>query len=231
MCMTRTLPHPEVCNHNWLVHRITTDSLRQQLIRFASGVLVDIGCGIKPYAELTKDLVTKHIGIDHPETRHSAEHIDILASCYDTTLPNESADTVLCTFVLEHLERPQDAIQEMHRILKPGGHLILGAPLFWHLHEEPRDFYRYTKYGLTYLFVTAGFEVLDVQPLAGFIVTFSQEMCYFLEGVGGRALKYPVRLIQRILQSGAYRLHRAGKDRAHGFTWAYLAVVRKTAKQ
>jgi SAM-dependent methyltransferase len=173
--------------------------------------------------------VSKHIGVDHAATKHDASQIDVFASSYDTTLPADSADTVLCTFVLEHLERPQDALREMHRILKPNGHMILGAPLFWHLHEEPRDFYRYTKYGLTHLLITAGFEVVQIEPLAGFVVTFTQELCYFLEGRGGRMLRYPVWLLQFLLQSGAYQLHRLGRDREHRFTWAYIAVAKKTA--
>ncbi len=222
--------HTEATHLNWLVHRITAEKLSLQLRRYASGVLVDVGCGIKPYAALTKGIVTQYIGVDHPGTKHEPGNVDVFASCYDTTLPDASADTVLCTAVLEHLERPQDAIREMRRILKPGGYLILGAPLFWHLHEEPRDFYRYTKYGLAHLFATAGFEVVDIQPLAGFIVTFSQELCYFLEGHGGHMLRYPVRAVQFLLQWGAYQLHRLGRDRAHGFTWAYLAVGKKVAE-
>ena len=228
MIKPATESHPEATHLNWLVHRITTESLTQHLRRYASGVLVDIGCGIKPYAELTKGVVAQHIGVDHPETKHEASNIDIFATCYETTLPDASADTVLCTFVLEHLERPQEAVREMHRILKPDGHLILGAPLFWHLHEEPRDFYRYTKYGLAHLFAAAGFEVVEIQPLSGFIVTFSQELCFFLEGYAGRWLKYPLHAVQFILQRVAYQIHRLGKDSATGYTWAYLAVAKKT---
>jgi len=211
------------------VHRITTDSLRSHIARYATGVLVDIGCGTKPYASLTKSFVTRHIGIDHAGTIHAKDHVDVFATSYDTSLPDEMADTVLCTFVIEHLERPQDAINEMHRIVKVNGHVILGAPLFWHLHEEPRDFYRYTKYGLTHLLLNAGFEVIEITPLAGFIVTFAQESCYFLEGQGGRLFKWPVRLLQYLLQTCAYHMHRFGKDRAHRFTWAYIAVARKRA--
>lgn len=221
--------HPDATHHNWLVHRIAVESLSRELPRFAGGVLVDVGCGAKPYSTLTQGIVTRHIGVDHSETKHGLGNIDVIASCYDTTLPDASADTVLCTFVLEHLERPQDAVREMHRLLKPGGYLILAAPLFWHLHEEPRDFYRYTKYGLTHLFTTAGFDVVEIKALSGFIVTFAQALCYYVDGRGGRLLRYPVRLLQFLLQWSAYRLHRLGKDRAHGFTWAYLVVGKKAA--
>ncbi|MEM3434418.1 MAG: GNAT family N-acetyltransferase, partial [Candidatus Methanomethyliaceae archaeon] len=122
--------HSNMGPHNWLVYKLHDEVLARVLRRYASGILVDIGCGEKPYAVMTEGLVTQHLGVDHVETQHNHSKIDIFASAYDTTLPDSSADTVLCTAVLEHLERPQDALREMHRILKPGGYVILSAPLF-----------------------------------------------------------------------------------------------------
>jgi len=46
--------------------------------------------------------------------------------------------------------------------LRPGGHLILTAPQYWSLHEEPRDFYRYTSIGLQYLTSEAGLEFVEL---------------------------------------------------------------------
>jgi SAM-dependent methyltransferase len=198
-----------------------------ELRKYATGILVDVGCGVKPYAELTRGLVDKHIGVDHIGTQHSADRVDVFGSAYDTTLPDRSADTVLSTAVLEHLERPQEALDEIYRILKPGGYLILVAPFFWHLHEEPRDFYRYTEYGLSYLLTSAGLRIIDLKPMAGFIVTFVQELCYYLEGFHGRLLRYPVYITQFLLQRGAYLLRKMGRDRGYQYTWAYLVVAQK----
>jgi SAM-dependent methyltransferase len=214
-----------MCHYNWLLYRIHDGVLVQYLERYASGTLVDIGCGDKPYGAVTKGLVTTHIGVDHPGTVHDCANIDIVASAYDTALLNGSADTVLCTAVLEHLERPQDAIREMHRILKPGGYVILSTPLFWHLHEEPRDFYRYTRHGLRYLFTKPGFEIVDIQPLSGFVVTFAQELCYFLQGFRRRPISWLIVGSQFLIQQTAYHLR--AWDRSYAFTWAYLVVARK----
>ena len=212
--------------YNWLVRRIRHEILADRLKIYASGVLVDIGCGEKQYAHLVKGLVTQHIGVDQAETLHAKEHIDIFASAYDTTLSDATADTVLCTAVLEHLERPEDAIQEMYRILKLGGYVILTAPLFWHLHEEPRDFYRYTRYGLEYLFTRAGFQIVEIVPVSGFIVTFAQEFSYFLERFRYRKfLGWLISSLQFSLQWLAYRLRRW--DKSSGFTWLYLVVAQK----
>ena len=211
--------------HNWLVHRIHDAALRIALQQYACGVLVDIGCGKKPYQTMTEGLVTTHIGLDHPGSFHSKSQVDILATAYETSLADNSVDTVLCTVVLEHLECPQDALNEFFRILKPGGYLILSAPLFWHLHEEPRDFYRYTKHGLSHLFTTADFEIVEIKPLSGFIVTFGQELVYVLNQLRRGPLRYPVALVQTIIQASAFWLNRW--DWSYGFTWAYLAVAKK----
>lgn len=211
--------------YNWLIYEIFLRNLRDIIRRYAAGVLVDIGCGKKPYAELTQGMVTKHIGVDHPETLHGRESIDVFATAYDTTLPDQFADTVLCTMVLEHLEEPQQAMNEMFRITKPGGYLILAVPLFWHLHEEPRDFFRYTKYGIEHLFKTAGYRTVEIRPLAGFWVTFIQEFAYYLESFPVRFYFPLIRFTQNVLQKIAFVLHNRGLDSNKAFTWCYMAVA------
>ena len=217
-----------MASHNWLVHRIHDAALEKILKEYAHGVLLDVGCGEKPYAAMIEPLVERHIGLDHIETSHNTENIDILASAYDTTLPNEEVDTILCTAVLEHLERPLKALGEMYRVLRPGGYVVLSAPLFWHLHEQPRDFYRYTRYGLEYLFTEAGFEVVEIKPLSGFVVTFAQELCYFMQYFQQRPIRWLIAGMQFLIQWIAYNLDRW--DRSSGFTWMYLVVARKLSR-
>ncbi len=54
----------------------------------------------------------------------------------------------------------------MARVLKPGGQLILTTVQCWEIHQHPNDFFRYTRYGLTYLFDKAGLES-RVEALGG----------------------------------------------------------------
>ena len=124
---------------------------------YIKGRLIDIGCGTKPYRDLLVPFVTEHIGVDHEETFHDKSNIDRFGTAYDIPYEAESFDSALCTAVLEHLEEPEQALRECHRVLKPGGVAIYSVPFIWHLHEEPRDFYRYSKYGLKYLFEKVGF--------------------------------------------------------------------------
>jgi ubiquinone/menaquinone biosynthesis C-methylase UbiE len=201
--------------------------LKNVLQRHATGTLLDIGCGEKPYQTLTADLVDYHIGLDLPDSLHSRERVDLHATAYRTAIADKTIDTILCTTVLEHLEEPTVALQEMYRILSPDGVLILSVPLFWHLHEEPRDFYRYTEHGLGYLLRSAGFRINQITPLSGFIVTFGQELVYYLNRFRRGLFRYLVGLAQQAIMTSAYLLHRW--DQSHGFTWAYLVVANRAA--
>jgi SAM-dependent methyltransferase len=50
--------------------------------------------------------------------------------------------------VLEHLAEPGDAISEARRVLTPEGKLIIKVPVLYPLHDVPRDFRRWTRFGL-----------------------------------------------------------------------------------
>ena len=105
--------------------------------------------------------------------------------CDLAAIPVEDArfDHVICTQVLEHLPEPGRVLEELSRVLKPGGTLWLSAPLFYAEHERPYDFFRYTRYGLRRLLESAGFEVLEIAWLEGYFGTLSYQV-----RVMGRAL-------------------------------------------
>ncbi len=215
--------------HNWLIHKIASGQLAQALKTYGKGDLLDIGCGDKPYESMARPFVSSHIGVDQSETSHDKSKIDIVATAYDIPVGPDSHDTILCTYVLEHLEEPSQALAEAHRILKPGGHAIYTVPLFWHLHEEPRDFFRFTKYGLRYLFEKNGFEVLMIRPLTGFSATFAQELVYFLyqfrRGGAINPLWWIVPPVGHLIQAVAFFLNKV--EKTEKFTCEYLLIARK----
>lgn len=61
-------------------------------------------------------------------------------------------DVVVISEVLEHIPNPHLAVQEIRRVLKPGGVVIGSTPFILGIHSEPYDFYRYTRFGLKHLF-------------------------------------------------------------------------------
>jgi SAM-dependent methyltransferase len=138
---------------------------------------------------------------------------------------------VLCTDVLEHLEEPALAISEACRVLRSGGYAIYTVPLFWHIHEEPRDFYRYTTYGLRYLFEKSGFEIIEISALSGFSVTFTQEIVYFLyryrRGGWINPFWWIIPPLGHVIQLLGYGLNKI--ERTEMFTCEYIVVARKPA--
>jgi len=80
---------------------------------------------------------------------------------------------------MEHLCEPQIFLNESFRILKEGGTMIIQVPWMWWIHEIPYDYFRYTPYGLKYLFEKAGFQEVYVQPMSGFFTMWFLKMNYF----------------------------------------------------
>jgi len=152
--------------------------------------VLDIGCGNKQYANIIEAYASQHIGLDHENTLHDLNKADIVGTAYDIPADDDSFNSILCTEVLEHLEEPEKALQECYRVLKPGGYAVFTCPFIWHLHEEPRDFYRYTKYGLDYLFIKTGFHVVSIEPLNGFWGTFLQLLSYVMNSYNKGPLKF-----------------------------------------
>jgi SAM-dependent methyltransferase len=72
-----------------------------------------------------------------------------------------SVDVVVCMEVLEHVQRPERGVRELHRVLKPGGVLIGSTPFMLGVHDAPRDYRRFTAHGLELLF--DGFESIDLR--------------------------------------------------------------------
>lgn len=87
--------------------------------------------------------------------------VQLLSDIQALALAENTFDAVVCTEVLEHLREPQAAIDEMYRVLKPGGALLLTTRFLFPIHDAPHDYFRFTKYGLQYLL--RRFEIVELQ--------------------------------------------------------------------
>lgn len=213
--------------HNILIRRILREAVRKRASRYITGKVIDIGCGEMQYKDILSPFTVKHIGVDHYETLHNKESINIYGTAYDIPMKTGSFDSALCTEVLEHLEEPAKAIRECYRVLRPGGTAIFTCPFIWHLHEEPRDFFRYSEHGLRYLFENNGFDIIEITPLSGFWITFGQLFVYFLHTYNRGILRYSfiIPIMGLIVQFFAWFLNILFP----GPKWTshYIAVLRK----
>ena len=94
------------------------------------------------------------------------------------SLPFRSAvfDACLSVVTLEHVARPRRVVCEMARSLAPGGRILIVAPLEWEEHQQPHDYFRYTRFGLEMLLQEAGLGEISITPVGGFFRLLSRRL-------------------------------------------------------
>src|SRR5918993_5661142 len=152
-------------NQHYIVTSFIVSDIKVAIEKYAKGNLLDIGCGNKPYLSLFSDKVEKYIGCDIIQS--SLNSVDVICPSNELAFDNDSFDTAFSTQVLEHVADHQGVVAETYRILKKGGYAIFTVPFAWELHEEPYDFYRFSKHGLKDLFEKKGFEIISIKSNGG----------------------------------------------------------------
>lgn len=177
-------------SHNWLAYKINNRSLESKL-HWIKGRVIDLGCGTAPYKESIENYSTDYIGVDWDNSLHHTDEVDLKADLTKSfPLKDANADTVVSFQVIEHLPEPASFFSECFRILKPGGHLFFTVPFMWHIHEDPYDYYRFTKFGLKYLLDSSGFIDILIQENTGFWQTWVLKFNYHSLRFAGGFLRY-----------------------------------------
>lgn len=139
-----------------------------KLRKYFKGKVLDLGCGKVPLYQLYKDYASEVICADWKNSLHKNKYLDKNIDI-NQNLDFDSCefDTVLLSDVFEHIIYPNKLMIEIHRILKTDGNLIMNVPFFYYLHEEPYDYFRYTKFALQTLAEEAGLKVLELHAYGG----------------------------------------------------------------
>lgn len=131
--------------------------------------------GMKKYESLFAlcDYKTLDVSVDY--------HPDIVGDIHAIPLPDASVDGVMCRSVLEHVERPADALKEMYRILKPGGLVFIQVPSTYPYHARTGfggypDYWRFFESSIR--LIMKDFSEVTVQKRGGWF----QAMSYFFPG-------------------------------------------------
>jgi SAM-dependent methyltransferase len=191
--------------HNFLIKNV----LRKNASEFEyKGRVVDLGCGDSPYRDAILRSASEYCGVDHWDSNYKKTHVGVAADLRET-LPfqNEVFDTVVAFQVLDDLPEPGCFLNECYRITKRGGHIFLTVPFMWKLHEEPRDYYRFTKYGLQYLLKKCGYQNIEVEEIYdGFWGMWLLKFNYYTLRYAKRWNKYALYLLWWITQMLAITL-------------------------
>lgn len=129
------------------------------------GILLDLGGGTPFQGYIRAEMIgpqTHYFSLDIRES--AAPHIVGDVMC----LPfrDESVDNILCNAVLEHIPNPQQAINEMYRVLKPGGCAYVGVPFIYPYHDEV-DYFRFSDTALRTLFER--FRDVHIEPVGDYV--------------------------------------------------------------
>jgi SAM-dependent methyltransferase len=128
--------------------------LKQERLRSPGGIILNLGSG-------TRRLGRNTLNLD----RFNVEGIDIQADVLHLPIKAESVEAIVCTGVLEHVHSPQLAVQEICRVLKPGGRSYFELPFMQTFHASPDDFFRWTAAGLQHLL--RPLRIIESQVTAG----------------------------------------------------------------
>ncbi len=86
---------------------------------------------------------TEYVGCDMRE----GPGVDRVMNLHAIDLPDNCVGTVVCMDTMEHVEYPRKAIAEIHRILQPGGMVIMSSVMDFPIHGYPNDYWRFTPEG------------------------------------------------------------------------------------
>jgi SAM-dependent methyltransferase len=122
----------------------------------AGAMVLDAGAGECPHSTLFAH--TRYVKLDRGigDMTWDYSRLDVQGDVCELPFADGVFDAVVNIQVLEHIKEPHLCVSEMARVLKPGGQLILTTVQDWEIHQHPHDFFRFTRYGLEYLFDKAG---------------------------------------------------------------------------
>ncbi len=187
--------------------------------------LLDAGAGEGNYKHYFGQ--QRYVGLDLGvgDAQWNYSQLDLLGDLAKLPFRDGTFDAALNVVTLEHVRDPGQVVLELARTLAPGGRLLLIAPHEWEEHQQPHDYYRYTRYGLDHLLRTAGFTEMDIQPVGGFFRLLSRRLLNALQFFPGSLMILaaiffvPPALMLPLLEP---------LDKRQNFTLGYICSARKS---
>jgi SAM-dependent methyltransferase len=144
---------------------------------------------------------------------------DVDLFCDVCTLPiaDNTVDFIFSSSVLEHVYDPEQAVREMYRVVKPGGHVYAEIPFMRGFHLEPIDYQRYTISGIEALFARHRFSLCRKGVCSGPCTAVALHIIDFWKGALSfnryiraigvllfRLLLHPFKYVDRLCESSSW---------------------------
>lgn len=116
------------------------------------GPILEIGSFLVPGQEAIANLRAlfpdkAYVGID----RRPGPGVDHVADVEALPLADASVGTVIAMNTFEHVPRFWRGFEEVYRVLRPDGALLVSCPFYFHIHSYPSDYWRFTPEALDLL--------------------------------------------------------------------------------
>jgi SAM-dependent methyltransferase len=214
--------YPSITNPNWLVLRKRRELFRHWLEGSfpKGGTVLDIGGRIQPYRTLLPE--TRYLAIDLRLT----PLVNVVANAERIPFLSQGFDLVLCTQMLEYAPDPGLVLSEIHRVLKPGGRLLLSVPSVFP-QDADEDRWRFLPAGIRQLL--SAFSEVEIVPeggsIAGFFRTINVCLHMFAKYSAIRTvLSYTVVPALNLMGLG---LEEIARSRNEAFAVNYSAMAQK----
>ncbi len=162
-------------------------------------IVVNVGCGVVRRFE--PDCSCRYLATD----LRVLSNVDFASDAARLPIADHSVDTVLSLELLEHVPQPHAVVEELGRILKPGGTVIVSVPSTVPRHDD-HDYWRYTAEGLKQL-CSGVFEDGEVEVFGGTFEALGYIAAYYLALVL-HVIRIPSRRITQLFPTFGYWLDR-----------------------
>ncbi|PCI21361.1 hypothetical protein COB64_00560 [Candidatus Wolfebacteria bacterium] len=188
-------------------------------------VVLDLGAGRLFYKNFLKNYTDNYFSLDFKKTH---KDLDYIGTTSRTNLENERFDIVFSSQVFEHIPDPLESFHEINRILKKGGIAIISVPFLMYIHNEPYDYFRYTRYSLKKFSDENNFEILVLKEVGGFFGFLGSVGAIFSMGLFWNIpiLKWVVYGLNFIIQYILLFLDRISRNKKV-FPSNYLLIIKK----
>lgn len=158
--------HSRIWELGWHVMRRQGVAIRALLahpgLDLRGARVLDFGCGTRPY-----EAWFRSAGADYQGADIDGGHEVQLRADGSIAAAAATFDMVASFQVLEHVWDLATYLGESHRVLKPGGWLLLSTHGTWFYHPHPGDYRRWTAEGLRREIEAHGFKLLEIRPVVG----------------------------------------------------------------
>lgn len=148
----------------------------KKVVPLFRGNVLDVGCGDSPYRFLLNKEHTSYSGIDIVDaSKFDYSNSDITPfNGEDIPFEDNKFDGLICTEVMEHVEKYQKLTNELYRVMKKGSTGIITIPWSARYHYIPWDYFRYTPSSLKTIF--SQFNQVTISPRGTDVVTIASKI-------------------------------------------------------